>query len=207
VEQEAYIPSVINLVSESPFGIGAAKFRQFGYEGFVDSVWPGVFWRKIFDEVGLYREEFIRTEDIEFNRRLRDRGYKIYMTPKIKAFYYARDTLQGFLLQNFQNGYGVMQTLIFTNKITALRHFVPFVFVLSIIILLCLSFVSNFARILFLLELGFYMVANIYFSVKSSLKKGLKYFPILPLVFAVLHFSYGIGSVWAVLKYVSRRGW
>lgn len=199
-KKEGYIPNIINLISESPFGIGAAKFRQHNYEGFIDSVWPGVFWRRIFDEVGLFKEELVRTEDIEFNQRLRIKGYKIYKTPKIKAYYYARDTMRGFLLQNFMNGFGIMQTLISTKKIIALRHFIPFIFVLSIFLLIFFSFLSNFAKIILFLDLSLYSAANIYFSVRSALKKGLKYFFLLPFVFAGLHFSYGIGSAWAVMK-------
>jgi len=198
--KERYIPSLINLIIECPFGLGGAKFRHVNYEGFVDSVWPGVFWRKIFGEVGLFKEEFVRTEDMEFNRRLRDRGYKIFLTPEIKAYYSARNTLREFFYQNFNNGYGVMQTLMVARKITAIRHFIPFIFVFSLIVLGALSFFSSIARFLLVFELGFYFLVDLFFSIQISLKNGLKYILVLPVTFLSLHLSYGLGSIWAIFR-------
>lgn len=197
--KEGFIPSSINLVIECPFGLGGAKFRQVNYEGFVDSVWPGVIWRKIISEVGLFKEEFVRTEDMEFNRRLRDRGYKIFVTPEIKAYYSARNTLRELFYQNYTNGYGVVQTLIVARKITAIRHFIPFIFVFSLIVLGALSFFSSIARLLLVFELSFYFLADLIFSIQISLRSGLKYLLVLPVTFLLLHLSYGIGSIWGLL--------
>lgn len=169
------------------------------YEGFVDSVWPGVIWRKIISEVGLFKEEFVRTEDMEFNRRLRDRGYKIFVTPEIKAYYSARNTLRELFYQNYTNGYGVVQTLIVARKITAIRHFIPFIFVFSLIVLGALSFFSSIARLLLVFELSFYFLADLIFSIQISLRSGLKYLLVLPVTFLLLHLSYGIGSIWGLL--------
>jgi glycosyltransferase involved in cell wall biosynthesis len=203
IRKEGYIPSLINLVIECPFGLGGAKFRQVNHEGFVDSVWPGVFWREIFGEVGLFKEEFVRTEDMEFNRRLRDRGYKIFLTPQIKAYYSARNTLRELFYQNFNNGYGVVQTLMVARKITAIRHFVPVIFVFFLIVLGVLSFFSSIARLLLVFELGFYFLADFFFSIQISLRNSLKYLLVLPVTFLFLHLSYGIGSLAAI--FLSKR--
>jgi glycosyltransferase involved in cell wall biosynthesis len=200
IKKEAFMPSLINIVCESPFGLGGARFRKVRYEGYVDTVWPGVFWKSVFDKVGLFKEEFVRTEDVEFNRRLRDKGYKIYLTPEIKLYYHARDTLSGLLSQNFQNGYGVIQTLLVAKKITALRHFIPFVFVMSLVFLGVLSAYSGVARTLLGLDLLSYLLTNIFFSVKESFRAGFRYLPVLPIVFLLLHLSYGAGSIWAMVK-------
>jgi hypothetical protein len=41
-----------------------------------------------------------------------------------------------------------------------------------------------------------------FFSLKISLKKGLKYFIILPLVFGTLHFAYGFGFLKGIWDFV-----
>jgi len=40
---------------------------------------------------------------------------------------------------------------------------------------------------------GSYLVLAILVSAKISFREGWKYFPVLPIVFATLHLSYGIG--------------
>ncbi len=46
---------------------------------------------------------------------------------------------------------------------------------------------------------------NIFFSLGLSIKKGMTCLPVLPLVFATLHFSYGIGSLFSIYSLVTNR--
>jgi len=204
-EREGFIPSLINIVHESPFGLGASKFRRTRYKGFVDSVWPGVFWRRVFSEVGYFNESLVRTEDMEFNRRLRDRGYTIYLTPEIEVYYYARDNISDLLKQNFFNGWGVMQNIFVTGKITALRHLVPLAFVSFLIISGSLIFFFPQARPILIIGIGVYALANILFSLQEAFKKGIKYLFSLPLMFLLLHLTYGLGSICALCFYLLHR--
>jgi len=195
-----FIPRLINSIIECPFGLGGARFRRSDYEGYVDSVWPGFFWKKISDEIGLFEEKFVRTEDVEFNLRLREKGYKVYLTPKIEAYYFARDDFWGFLIQNINNGYGVAQTLTVGRKITAIRHFIPFIFVFSLALLGVLSFFSGIAQFLLIFEFGLYFLVDLFFSIQISLKNELKYLLVLPFMFLFLHLSYGIGTLFGILN-------
>ena len=47
--------------------------------------------------------------------------------------------------------------------------------------------------------LGCYALANILYSAMLSYKHGFRYFFMLPIVFATLHFSYGLGSICGLL--------
>jgi GT2 family glycosyltransferase len=78
----------IALAHYSPFGLGGGQFRNPGAEGFVETVWPGCFRREVFEKVGYIDERRTRTEDLEFNTRLRAAGYQIFITPLIRAHYY-----------------------------------------------------------------------------------------------------------------------
>jgi len=80
---DSLVSKLIVFVHESRFGIGVAKFRRQSGEGWVDTVWPGIYWRRVFDEIGFYRLELTRNEDNELNARLRACGYGIYLSPKL----------------------------------------------------------------------------------------------------------------------------
>ena len=99
------------------------------------------------------------------------------------------------------------------------RHFIPFVFVASLIGSISLSVVlfwlelfpvspisqfrfgilSGLSLVLPAGILGCYALANVFSSVMLSYKHGFRYFFMLPIVFATLHFSYGLGSIWGLL--------
>ncbi|MCR4292130.1 MAG: hypothetical protein NUV76_04540, partial [Candidatus Kuenenia sp.] len=99
------------------------------------------------------------------------------------------------------------------------RHFIPFVFVASLIgsailslFLFCVTLfsvsdipqfrfgiLSGLSLVLLAGILGCYVLANIFSSAMLSYKNGFRYFFILPIVFATLHFSYGLGSIRGLL--------
>jgi hypothetical protein len=51
---------------------------------------------------------------------------------------------------------------------------------------------------------GSYLLASFAFSLKIALTHRLRHFVIMPLVFATVHFSYGIGSIWGLLRALGR---
>jgi hypothetical protein len=129
----------ITLAHYSPFGLGGAQFRDPNAEGFVVTVWPGCFKREVFDRIGYIDERRTRTEDIEFNSRLREAGYKIYLSPLIKAYYYCRTTLGETWRQRWADGYEITHFLPDNPRAPRLRHFIPLIFVTSLILLAALS--------------------------------------------------------------------
>ena len=195
---EGLIGKAIALVLSSFFGTGGAKFRSNSkYEGYTDTVPFGAYRKKVFDEVGLYDEKRVRTEDLDLHARIRKRGEKIFITPKIKSYYYCRSSLPELIKQSFSNGYEVITAL----HAISLRHLTPFCFVAGVIISLILSPFFFWAKILFVLIFGSYILLNLLLSLKISFKNGFKYFLILPIIFFLHHFSYGIGSIWRLLTF------
>jgi len=177
-------------------GTGGAKFRyNHHYEGYTDTVPFGAYQKKVFDEVGLYNEKFVRCEDLDLHRRIKAKGGKFFITPKIKSYYYCRNNIDGFIRQQFANGYEVMGVL----DGISLRHIVPFFFVVSLLVSLFLARFSSIGKIIFGLIILSYLFIIFIFSLIISFQKGWKYFLILPFLFFILHFSYGLGSVWGLL--------
>lgn len=125
---KSYVENCIVFLHESKFGIGVAKFRQKDYDGFVDTVWNGAFYRWIFDEIGSYNENFTRSEDNDLNNRILKKGYKIYQNKNIIAYYKPRSSIKKILSQNYGNGRAIGESLINNRDIVRMRHLVPLIF-------------------------------------------------------------------------------
>jgi len=210
---KGYIGKIIEFVHHSFFGLGGGHFHNKNLEGYVDTVYLGAWPKKVFVEVGLFDEHLERNQDIEFNARIRKNNGKVYLTPDIRSYYYCRDTLKGLWNQNFMNG----KWVIFTKKIApycfSWRHFIPLVFVGTLIVCGISSIIGwsfgldTFALLSFLVFFTIiisYIFINLFLSFQISFEKGLKYFAVLPIVFSTLHFSYGLGSI---VGLVTIRGW
>lgn len=205
----------IALAHLSPFALGGGAFRNLKAEGWVPTVWPGCFRRGAFRRVGLLDERLTRTEDIEFNSRLVRSGGRIYLDPRIRSYYICRTRLRYLWRQRWRDGIGVVQTMLINRDAPKLRHFVPLLFVGSLMVLTLASlpggwWLGGAARWLLAAEAGLYLVASGYFSLGAlclpaevrRMTRNDRIHPLAvilqPLVFATLHFSYGLGSLWAL---------
>lgn len=199
------ISKSIALALASPFGAGNAHYKT-GVDKpkFVDTVFGGFYQKKVFDQIGLFNEKLIRSQDIEFNLRLKKAGGQILLCPHIKCSYYARPHLREFIKHNFLNGVWAILPFKFSKIVpVAWRHLIPLFFVLAMIGLLLLIPVSIIFLKSFLLIMGVYLIFILYYTmVIVQQKKDFKYCLTLPLVFATLHISYGLGSVWGLIKLI-----
>ena len=191
----------IALVLSHPFGVGNAYFRIGLKEPkYVETVFGGCYRKEVFDKIGLFNNKLIRNQDLEFNLRLKKAGGKILLVPDIVGYYYARSTLKTLAKNNFSNGFWIIYSTKFAKIPFSIRHLIPFFFVLSVCGNLILSFIYKPFLYLFILILIAYLTLNILFSLGISFKKGFKYFIPVVLSFATLHFSYGFGSIWGMVK-------
>jgi ABC-type uncharacterized transport system permease subunit len=84
-----------------------------------------------------------------------------------------------------------------------LRQFVPAVFILALLASALLAFFPM-ARVFSPIILLLYLFANLSASTISATKKGWEYFPFLPFIFAILHFSYGLGFLSGLIHFWNR---
>jgi hypothetical protein len=56
------------------------------------------------------------------------------------------------------------------------------------------------------LIIGVYFLANLSASINTSAKKGWQHLPLLPIVFAILHLSYGLGFLAGLVRFWNRWG-
>ena len=186
----------------SLFGSGYPVYRRETTEKkYVNSVSHGAYRKEVFDCVGLFNENLIRTEDNEIHYRIRQAGYRICYDPGIKSYYQTRNSLHELLRQKYQNGLWIGKTLFICPKCISLFHLVPFVFVYAIVITsllllfdikwsaLCLWFAYGSANLLMTLT----AIAKInHFSLCSIA---------LPLVFLLLHVGYGLGTLKGLIQW------
>ncbi len=192
----------IAAVLSNKFGVGNSLFRVGVREAkLVDTVPFGLYKKALFEKVGYYDERLIRNHDIELSKRMIAHGCKIYLIPDLFCTYYARETFRDIANNNYKNGYWNILTTYYTKSFHSLsvRHFVPLIFLFSLILPLLLSLF--FVRFWIYLFLVIFFVYNLFVTVASlkSNNKSTK-FKFLFFSFYVLHFSYGIGSLVALFK-------
>lgn len=178
-------------ILSSKFGVGNSQFRTSSKSGYVDTVPFGVFRRDIFDTIGLFNVELPRSEDNDINSRIRKKGGKVYLNADVKFTYYCRDSFGGVLNQALMNGNALFLTLKKNPRAMSVRHFIPFCFLMSLIVLPIFSFLHYIFAILFLTEMVVYFGLDFAFSIRGNSKKLLYKFFTYPL----FHISYGVGSL------------
>lgn len=193
----------IKEVLSHKFGVGNSEFR-IGIKEVkeVDTVPFGCYKKEVFFKYGYYDERLIRNQDIELNKRIINGGGKIYLLPDIECIYYARENFRDLAKNNYSNGYWNILTSYYTKTLTSLslRHFIPLIFVLSLLIPLISSLFFTKSIGLALFSFISYLIFAIIISFKL-MKKNNHFFYLIG-GFLTLHFSYGIGSLVGIFSII-----
>ena len=181
------------MAESSMFGSSIADFRRNSEKRYVKSLFHGAYRREVFEKSGLFNEALGRTEDNEMSMRIRDNGYKICLCPDIISYQQTRSSLKKMLKQKYGNGYWVGRTLAIAPRCISIYHFVPFVFFIGCIIALLLGLLSP---ILPALYFGLYALAAVLMTVSAIIAEEKRHIinVILPVLFFLLHISYGFGT-------------
>ena len=194
----------IKKVLSNKLGVGNAFFRT-GIEKpqSVDTVAFGCYKKDVFQKHGLFNEKLIRNQDIEFNKRIIKNGGKIFLIPEITCIYFARENFKELIKNNYQNGLWNILTIYFTKDLNSLsaRHFVPLTFVSSIIIPLVFSLLWAPLALLSFGLLSIYLIVVSIISFRINDKSSS--FLFLFFSFVILHFSYGVGSLTGIIKFIT----
>ena len=192
--------TVLNEAENSMFGGGVAAFRREKSARYVGTAAFAMYRSAVFAKVGPYNETLTRTEDNEIHYRMRKVGYKIYYDPAIVSRRVTRPDLGRLLKQKYLNGYWLGRTLWTEPRCFSLYHFVPLAFVLAIVFsaLLCAFGIRWPAGLLW----GAYALANLSMTLMSVVgcRQRNILFLLLPLVFLLLHVSYGVGTLVGIVS-------
>lgn len=192
-KSNGFLGNAIAKILSSRFGVGGSSFRTKAIDDNVDTVPFGAFRKELFDKIGLFNEELLRSEDNDMNARIRASGGRILLVPDIVSTYYCRDSIHSLLKMGVQNGNALFRTFRVNKNAMSLRHFIPFVFLMSLIIFPIMIYFVNPIKYLFFVELICYALLDIYYSIQAK-KYGIITFWLFPL----FHLSYGLGSLMGV---------
>lgn len=195
-----YTGNAIAFATSSRFGVGNATFHYARKEQEVDTVYMGLGRRELLLAIGGFDEVMVRNQDDELSYRLRSRGGRIVCNPEIISLYRNRSTIRTLWKQYFQYGYWKVAVWHRHPGQMQLRQFVPAVFLMALAVSLAFAPFSAIAMLFFGLIAASYILANMVASASCCWKRGWKYLPIFPVVFATLHFAYGVGFLFALVK-------
>ena len=184
-------------VLSHPIGVGGAKFRTgVSRPTEVDTVPFGCYKREVFDRIGYFNEKLVRNQDIEFNLRLKRAGGKIILFPDIELTYYSRSTFKELWKNNFGNGFWVIAGSKYADIPFSIRHLVPLIFVLTLLIGIVFCVFLSIVCKLHIIILGVYFLLTLFESFTKG--ESLSVILLIILAFPILHISYGIGSLCAI---------
>jgi succinoglycan biosynthesis protein ExoA len=182
-----------------PLGAGDAAYRigpPRPGRSQVDTVPYGCYRKSTWEKIGGYNEKLQTNEDYEFNYRVRLGGQPVLLDSDIRCTYIARSNLSALAKQYFRYGWWKAKMLLKHPGSLRLRQAIPVGFVTVIVALVGASVLFEWARWL----LGSILLLYVLVLSTTSLSIGWKagdwgIVPILPSVFATVHFAWGSGML------------
>ena len=137
------------------------------------------------------------------NFRIRKNGGKIYLSSDIHLSYYCRDSIKGITTMAKKNGMWNIITMKLCPGSMGVRHFIPLLFVSSVLCLGTLGMVHSLFLILLGVDLALYFLLDVLFSIKQALNT--KELFALIILFPAFHIAYGVGSIIGITKLFSKE--
>jgi glycosyltransferase involved in cell wall biosynthesis len=194
---EGLVATAIALATSHPLGIGDASYRLENPQiKEVDTVPFGCFPKDVFDRIGLFDTDLIRNQDDEFNGRIIKNGGKIFLVPDVEIEYYARASIRTMMKMFYQ--YGLFKPLVNVKlgSAASIRQFVPPAFVLFLVAGLFTPILPQFIGWMWCAALMFYFLITLIVGFKIAISnKRLGLIFVLPLIFPLIHLSYGWGYI------------
>lgn len=197
----------IALAMSSTFGVGGTAFRTtVDREMLVDTVAFPAYTRAAIEKAGPFDEELVRNQDDEYNYRLRKLGGRIGLSPAIHSRYFSRASLGSLWRQYYQYGYWKVRVLQKHPLQMRWRQFVPPLFVTALALSAVSSIFFSTGRAALAVIIGSYSLANLIASLHGAWGSSWKALPMLPVVFVILHLSYGLGFLTGLIRFWNRWG-
>ena len=204
----------LSLAISAPAAVGGAHYRTgtLMEPRLVDTVFCGCYPKRVFDEIGLFNERLIRTQDRELNFRLRKAGGTILLDPAIRCTYYSRTDLPTYLRWNWTSAFWLGYARRFTSvRIVSLRNLVPpllVAYLLGLVAVLAFTVtaVSNGTVVgIISTLLCLPLVSYLFLIFRSGLRLGRQHqraalFLAFPFVVACTHLSYGVALTWGTIR-------
>ena len=184
----------ISIVLSHRFGVGNSRFRTGGTAVEpVDTIFNCCWRREVFQKVGFFHEQLVRSQDIEFSSRIARAGGMLFRVPAAETTYFARTRFASYLRHNWSNGiWSILPALYLGRLPVSWRHLVPLAFVASLVLSLPIAPLAVAVP---------YAIANLLASAHAAVRhRDPSLLLTLPISFAALHLAYGAGSLWGIIR-------
>ncbi|MFC1514910.1 glycosyltransferase [Candidatus Omnitrophota bacterium] len=156
--------------------------------------------RDVYLEADGFNGSLYPNEENELINRISKIGYKFVYSPEVKVYRDRRKTVFAFARQFCRYGKGRMKQIFIEGALENIQFFLPVVFIVYFLVLPLLrhswpAFIPLFTYIFLALIDAFYLS----FKNKRNLAWG------LPFIYVVMHVSYGIGMLGALLETVLKK--
>jgi len=172
----------------SKLGTGGSKHRHQAKGEWIDHGHHALMRISAFKAVGGYDETFSHNEDAELDHRLRQAGYRIWLTAKTRMTYFPRSTFRGLYLQYLGYGRGRARNVMKHRVVPKIRQMAPLL-ILPLVLLASLSFVHWLAAVPFFAWALICLLYGILLAVRERDAKLLLAGPSA----MIMHFAWSLG--------------
>jgi len=196
---------LLALASESPFGLGsaAARYRD-GDQREVDTVYLGLYPRRVLARIGLYDEEMQRDQDDELNFRLRARGGRVLVDPALRTRYLNSPSVRRFLRQQFLYGFWKVRVFQKHPRMMGARHAIAPLFALAVLSAPLIAVASPDGAVLIGVGGLTYAATAAAATAHVARHTGWREAAPLPAVFLGLHLAWGLGFLAGLVRFMPR---
>ncbi len=205
--ENSYFQKAVSLARKSPIGHGLDSTIYTDEDKYVNPTSSGATYKKdAFEKLGGFDERFDACEDVDFNFRAAENGYKSFTSMKLAVFYYPRESLSALFAQMSRYGVGRFRLARKHPGSLSLGTLIPPFITVGIPLLILLALFVNKFLYPSLLILCFYAAVILLSSLIISFRSGLSFLPILPLIYLAIHFGMGSGFLKEMFRSIFGRG-
>jgi glycosyltransferase involved in cell wall biosynthesis len=201
------VARAISLAMSSPFGVGDSAFRTRREATMLtDTIAFPAYTRSIVEKAGPYDEELVRNQDDEYNYRLRKLGARLLLAADVRSRYFSRASLRALARQYCQYGYWKVRVMQKHPRQMRVRQFAPACFVIVLFVLAAAAAIHPLGQFALLGFALLYGLACLVATICVVRRSNWHYAILLPICFAILHVSYGLGFLVGLLRFWRRWG-
>lgn len=185
----------------SPFGSGGAKSRRPDYNGAVDTVYLGAWWRADLIALSGFDESLIRNQDDELCLRITRSGGSLWQSSSIRSHYLPRDTFQALWQQFYEYGYWKAAVIRKHRRFASLRQLAPTSVVVLLLALVVAGFFDPAAWLILAACLIAYVAAAFLAASLAIRSHRPTKLALVVVSFVCMHLGYGLGLGRGVLDF------
>ena len=187
----------------SPFGVGGSAYHHATVVQETDHVPFGAYPTALARDLGGWDPELVTNQDFEYDHRVRLAGHRILHDPALRIDWECRQSIRDLWRQYRRYGRGKVDVLRKHPRSASPRHLVPPVLVAGLGASAVAAAATRRAR--FLAPVAAYAAGVGVATAATSAQVGRDARPYLPLAFAAMHLSWGLGFWQSLARHVSDR--